>query len=241
MLTPKAKVKSALKTAAARKPGESLAPRKLRIGTTVREKRLETVLVEVFRAHWRSVNAKIIRGVDVARNRAHMFFATNDRECLRVARRYYSPARAAKLATASVDEILRLSAPWLSAARESFFFPEEPSEVRKELRTLIAAEYIALVSSNESEWGCSVSPLPDESAYGDVYELTASGASVGASLTVCKTVAEPFLKSERREAEVGIEKEFFENARDSGDDAPWQVRFLKVTDPRTIDVEIGEV
>jgi hypothetical protein len=221
---------------------------------TPRKKTLETVLAEVFRSHWRAVNAAIVRGVDVARKRAHMFFASNDQACIRVARRYYSPVRAAKLAAASVEEILLLSEPWLSAARVSVFFPDEedPLELRKELRKLVSAEYVALVwrpptfELPQDGWdGCMVFCLPDVSVgYGDVYEITGAGFSVGAGLRVCKSVAEPFLKYERREAEVGIEQEFFENAR--ADDYPdaeeqWQVAFLGVTDRRAIDVDITEV
>lgn len=85
--------------------------------------------------------------------------------------------------------------------------------------------------------------VPASVGYGDVYEITASGLSVGAGLRVCKSVAEPFLKSERREAEVGIEQDFNENARSDGyPDAEhqWQVAFLEVTDRRAIDVDITE-
>jgi hypothetical protein len=90
-----------------------------------------------------------------------------------------------------------------------------------------------------------VFPLPDESViYGDVYEITAAGFSSGSGLRVCKSVAEPFLKSERQEAEIGIEEEFYENAK--SDDYPnaeeyWQLAYLEVTDRRAIDVDITEV
>jgi len=254
MIAKKSKVGSVSRSGMTANQGGSLSTRrKSRSKTAAKYKRLETILGEVFRAHWRTVNAKIDRGVDVARDRARMFFASNDKQCLRLARRYYAPARAAKLASASLHEILRLSEPWLSAARESDSFPKEDEapELRKELRKLVAAEYVALVWNPptfelpQNGWdGCSVFCLPDESVgYGDVYEITASGFSVGSGLRVCKSVAETFLKSERREAEVGIEQEFYENAR--SDDYPdaehqWQVAFLEVTDRRAIDVDITE-
>jgi hypothetical protein len=79
--------------------------------------------------------------------------------------------------------------------------------------------------------------------YGDVYEITASGFSSGAKLRVCKSVAEPFLKSERREAVAGIEQEFYDNARSDGDtdaENQWFVDFVQATDPRAIDVNIWE-
>jgi hypothetical protein len=180
---------------AAKKPGmKRVRKGELARKRTARIKTLETILVEVFRAHWRAVNAAIVRGVDVAQKRAHMFFASNDKACLRIARRYYSPARAAKLAGAAAPEILRLSEPWLSAARESVFFPdeEEPLELRKELRKLVSAEYVALVwrpptfELPQDGWGgCTVFCLPDESVgYGDVYEITGAGFSVVAGLRV---------------------------------------------------------
>ena len=208
---------------------------------------LEAELVKVFRAHWRSVNTRIVRGVDVARQRAHMFFATNDRERLRVAHRYYTPTRAAILSTASDEEILRLSEPWFSAARE-----ELDSCGSLELRQLVAAEYVALVWNDFYVWshefhydripkgGASlVAPLPDESVYyGDVFEIT---QNTGLLLRVCKSVAEPFLKYERRQATAGIVQEFFQNARQSGfEDDEWRVDGSGVNDPRAIDVEIDE-
>ena len=241
MIVSKKKVKSK-KTSAIEPEGRQLLARKSAKEATVKKKRLgpmEAELVEAFRAHWRSINAKIVRGVDVAQNRAHMFFATNDRERLRAARRYYAPARAAKLATASSDEILRLSEPWLSAARE---FLE--SSTYLELRQLVEAEYVALVwRPNYSLFppkgpASLVAPLPDESVvYGDVFEITVGGAI----LRVCKSVAEPFLKSERREAISGIELEFFQNARHSGfEEDEWRVGSFDVADPRAIDMDINE-
>jgi TPR repeat protein len=253
MIAKKSKIVSVSRSGmAANQSGSQSTRLKSRTSATAKKKQLgevEAELVKLFRAHWRSVNAKIVRGVDVARKRAHMFFATNDHECLRLARRYYSPTRAAKLATASDEEILRLSEPWLSAVSAVHESPSSLSSV--ELRPLVAAEYVALVWRNSDypefppkDPALLVAPLPDESVgYGDVYEITASGLSVGSGLRVCKSVAEPFLKSERREAEVGIEQEFYENAR--SDDYPdaehqWQVAFLEVTDRRAIDVDITE-
>lgn len=207
---------------------------------------LEAELVKVFRAHWRSVNAKIKRGTDVAKKRAHMFFATNNTERLRVARRYYAPNRVAKLVTASDDEIMQLSEPWFGAAGEEL---ESQGNL---LSQLVAAEYVALVWSDFYVWSHEyhydripkgaaslVAPLPDESVYyGDVFEIT---QNTGLLLRVCKSVAEPFLKYERREAAAGIEHSFFWNARQSGfNDDEWRLDSSGVNDPRAIDVEINE-
>jgi len=213
--------------------------------TTRKMKSFETVLVEVFRAHWRAINKRIAGGVDIAQKYSDAFFYANPREGLRIARRYYAPARVSRLANASAEEILRLSDAWISPGRE---FIEDCS--RKELRQLVAAEYVALVWDYDSsldfppDGSARVFPLPDVSVvYGDVYEITAGGISIGAKLRVCKSVAEPFLRSERREAIAGIEREFYANAR--SDDYPdaenqWFVDFVQLTDSRAIDVNIWE-
>ena len=202
---------------------------------------LDAELIKLFRSHWRSINAKMGRGVDVAQQRAEMFFASNFRERLRMARRYYAPARAARLSIASDEEILRLSEPWLSAAREELEFGDSVQELRK----LVAAEYVALVWNSDGldgppmEPAKLVAPLPDESVYyGDVFEIT---AGPGVVLRVCKSVAEPFLKSERREATAAIEQEFLENARQSGfEDDYWRLDSSGINDPRAVDMEINE-
>jgi hypothetical protein len=244
MIANKKKVKSGYaRTQATGRAGRQSVPGKSakRPAVTKQLEEVEAELVKLFRAHWRSVNAKIVRGVDVARQRAHMFFGTNDRERLRAARRYYTPTRSAKLATASDDEILRLSEPWFSAAREQL----ERWGYDKELRKLVAAEYVALVWDSydpedlRKEPAGLVAPLPDESAYyGDVFEIT---QRFGLILRVCKSVAEPFFKRERREAAAGIEQEFFDNARQSGYEGDeWRVDSSGVNDPRAVDVEINE-
>jgi hypothetical protein len=243
MIVKKRAADSASRKATAKRQGGSQSAIREPRPRTAKKKQpgeLEAELVKVFRAHWRSVNAKIERGVDVAKDRAHMFFATNDRECLRVARRYYAPGRAAKFATASDDEILRLSEPWFNAARECL-----ESWDYLELRQLVAAEYVALVWDYDGSEGPPdepaglVAPLPDESVYyGDVFEITARPSVI---LRVCKSVSEPFLKYERREATAGIEQEFFQNARQSGyENDEWRVDGSGVNDPRAIDVEINE-
>jgi len=232
---------------AAKLKGRRFVAPKPKAKTSRKEKKFETILVEVFRAHWKAINRRIASGVDIAQKFADAFFFVNPREGLRIARRYYAPVRAARLANASAAEILRLSDAWIGPAHE---FIEESSDMRKQIRQLVAAEYIALVWNYDSSiefppkgfaW---VHPLPDTSViYGDVYEITASGFSTGAKLRVCKSVAEPFLKSERREAMAGIEREFYANAR--SDDYPdaenqWFVDFVQATDMRAIDVNIWE-
>ena len=72
-----------------------------------------------------------------------------------------------------------------------------------------------------------VCPLPNEKVYGDVYEITASGYSSGANLKICKSIAEPFSEAERREAMVGIERDFFQSARAEGEGRnEWRIDWM---------------
>jgi hypothetical protein len=213
--------------------------------------RLERLVAELFRAHWRAVEADITNGVDVPRSRADYFYASARRQRLRLARRYYAPARAAKFANASVVEILHMSEPWLGAFRDQVeYWCHEGRALRKELRQLVAAEYVAVSWLSPDPFGrprqelTSVSPHPDETVvYGDLYEVTASGFSCGSYLRICKSAAEPFRESERIEAMVGIKREFFDNAAENGEPkGAWQINFRESEDPRVIeaDVEPGD-
>ena len=222
-----------------------VADHKIRAKRTTKRGRLEAVLVEVFHAHWQAVTSKINAGDDVAKTRADCIFASTKRAGARFARQYYAPARALKLASAPADEIVRLASTWLDAFSDhADEWMTKPIEIRGELRQLVAAEYVAVSSSNDnsSPLGntASVSPLPNETVpYGDVYEITASGCSTGANLRICKSVAEPFSKAERREAMVGIEREFHENARAGGEDENvWEIDFSEPTDPCVIDMDV---
>jgi hypothetical protein len=120
----------------------------------------------------------------------------------------------------------------------------KPSEIRNELSQLVAAEYVAVSypynNSNPMGEAPTVHPLPNETVpYGDVYEITASGYSSGGNLRVFKSIAEPFSEAERREAMVGIEREFYECARADGEsDNEWQVDFIEPTDPCVIEADI---
>jgi hypothetical protein len=209
--------------------------------------RLERLVAELFRVRWRAVAANLSKGVDVAKARACWFFASGQRGRLRMARRYYAPSRAAKLANASVHEILHLSDAWLSAfrdyaAREGL----EGKTLREEVRQLVAAEYVAVSSDLPDPYGCireestTVNALPTEGVlYDDVYEITASGVSSGARLRICKSVAQPFGESERSETIVGIENDFFANAASDGEpEGAWQINFLDSEDPRVIEADI---
>ena len=215
---------------------------------------IERLVAERFLDNWRSVAADLSAGIDIAKEYAGCFWASGQRERLRMARRYYAPARAAKLAEASVDEILHLSDAWLPAFRR-YADQEELESVdalREELRYLVRAEYVAVtwklpdangrISQESIPW--MVHALPGGALYDDVYELTASGVSCGKRLRICKSVAEPFGESERLETMVGIENDFFSNAASDGEPkGKWQINFRDPGDSRLIeaDVELGPV
>ncbi len=209
--------------------------------------RLQRLVTKLFRDHWRAVNADLTNGINVASNRAHFFYASSRRVRLRLARRYYAPGRVSKRANALDDEILNLLDAWLGAFRNHVDYDlVEGRELRKELRQLVAAEYVAVAWNSPDPFDrplqevTAVSPLPDEPvAYGDVYEITASGYSCGAFLRICKSVAEPFRESERFETMAGIKREFFDNARADGEPkGAWKLNFLESEDPRLIEVNV---
>jgi hypothetical protein len=209
--------------------------------------RRERLVVELFRVHWRAVAADLSKGIDVAKDRARWFFASDQRKRLRLARRYYAPARVAKLADTTADEILHLTDVWLSAFRDYCECNElEGKAVRDELRQLVFAEYVAVSSDLPDPYGfirqesTTVNALPSEGVlYDDVYEITASGVSSGARLVICKSVAEPFGEAERFETTAGIENDFFANAASDGEpEGGWQINFLESEDPRVIAADI---
>jgi hypothetical protein len=217
--------------------------------SATRKELQQRILIQVFRSHWRAVNAKLLRGIDVAQRRTEAFYATHEKERSRIAYRHYAPARVKKLATASDEEILRMTEIWFNASCENPYSSDDPSELRKELRELVIAEYVGLVCEQGAyefpeDGSATASPLPNKSVmYGDIYEMTASGFSSGARLRICKSTGEAFLKSERREAEAGIEREFYENAREDGHEEPdeqWSFSILDNMDQRAIDMDICE-
>jgi len=206
--------------------------------------KLRGLMAELFRAHWQAVQADFSNGIDVAKNRACFFYAGNTRQALRMARRYYTLARATRFADASIDEVLGLSDAWFGAF-QNYVDDDglEGRQLRDELRQLVAAEYVAVSRMLPNACGSSghfVAPLPNETVeYGDVYEITTSGYSRGAYLAVCKSVAEPFLKAERSQVMAGIESEFFENAAADGEpEEEWQINFRETKDPRIIEADI---
>lgn len=207
-------------------------------------KALETLVAELFRKHWQAVSTDLNQGVDVAKERLECFFAGSERERRQRAYRYYDPTRAAKLATASDNEVHRLSRAWLDAFRRYTEYQEiDGWEVRNRLSQLVSAEYIAVSWLSPDPFGrprdevTNVSPLPNVSVlYGDVYEITASGFSCGAQLRICKSVAEPIGPRERIGMMKGIRQEFLDNADEAGETkGEWQIRFRKPKDRRLIE------
>jgi hypothetical protein len=113
------------------------------------------------------------------------------------------------------------------------------------VRSLVRAEYVVVFKSNSTrpgEGAALVCPYPDESVvYGDLYELAASGFSTGGSLRIFKSTAEPFSASERRSAEAGMRRNFYEGADEDGVSAEaWNFELQALRDARSIDVLVGE-
>ena len=199
------------------------------------------------------MEADFASGVDVARQRAHRFFASDSRTRLRMARRYYSPARATKFAQASNNEIVDLCWAWFipfqtSAYRSLIGGPDLASficvSVREQLEQLVAAEYVAMrwgvfdayrpdydldweEIENVDCYACAdLYPLPDlTTELGDVYE-TIVLSETGQYLRVCKSAATPFSEAERAQAMGVIAQQFFLDAVEEGDDPrTWRVDF----------------
>jgi len=195
-------------------------------------------------------------GIDVAKERADFFLARDRHKRLRLARRYYTPARAAKFKVCSTSEIIELCWAWFNPfqlfARRS---RNHLAEIGDQLDVLVGSEYVAMT------WGlledppsydsgtlsidirfpedivgfCSsdppqVFPLPDSASnFGDAFETIVYSYS-GQRLRVCKSVSEPFLPVERDEAMDEIERLFLENADEEGDDPrSWRVNFRRLT------------
>ena len=201
--------------------------------------RIERLVVELFRAHWRAVVADLSKGVDMAKNYEDCFFASSQRKRLRMARRYYAPARAVKLLKLRSTRFCTFQTHGLPRFATTPNATIGGSTLRKELRQLVAAEYVAVSSDLPDSFGLirqegtTVYALPTEGVlYDDVYEITASGVSSGARLWICKSVAEPFDRSERCETMVGIENDFFANAVSDGEPkGAWEINFRRLWGP----------
>jgi hypothetical protein len=207
-------------------------------------KRIERLVVELFGEHWSSLR----KNATIAMERERFFFSTNERGRIQMAQRYYAPDRVRRLAQASSVDVLRLCAPWLGPFCEyalSWYLTGR--ELRKEIKKLVRAEYVAVSELSPDPFGRppdelrSVHPLPDESVlYGDIYEITASGFSEGSYLRLYKSVAKPFGKTERKQTIGGLVRDFLENAKDSGEEEDaWVITFREPADSRVIEMDVS--
>ncbi len=219
-------------------------------------RKVETLLVDIFRAHWAAIYEIYSGGGDAAKARADDCLASDRRACLRIARRYYSPERAARFAIASKSEIIGLCWPWFDPFQVFVYGNDtDMDEIANQVKELVASPYVAmtwdLVVDNAIYClGCSpdpssamefaesleycdppyVYPLPHlTTVCGDVYEAIVY-SYCGQRLRVCKSVADPFLPNERVHAMDRIESDFLQNAIEEGDDPrTWLVRFRRPT------------
>jgi len=208
-----------------------------------RAKKIEKLLAERFRAHWKAVETDLGNGVDVAKQRAWFFLASDSRTSQRMARRYYTPARATKFANSSIEEVVTLCWAWFIPFQ--MYAHRSGSSLRElgdQLGQLVAAEYVAMTwglfdALPEYDWDPSSPEFVEASSHydcpdlyylhpeGEVYESIVMQES-GHYLRICKSVAEPFLKAERDLAMAEIEFQFFANAEGEGDDPRcWRVDF----------------
>ena len=70
----------------------------------------------------------------------------------------------------------------------------------------------------------------EEVVYGDLYEMSAAGVSVGATIYLCKATGEPFAPRDMRATVLGMRKEFYENAADAGDEESWNFNWIEARD-----------
>lgn len=199
-------------------------------------KKIEKLLALSFRARWNAIEVDLAKGVNVAKARAPFFLANDSRARLRIARRYYAPARAKQFANASIGEIVKLCWAWFIPFQIYAHNSEgELRELGEQLRPLVAAEYVAMtwglfdVRGEDWNWDPSEPFSIDElSCYAspefcplhsecDAYEIIAVGGS-GNYLRICKSVPEPFHKAERIRAMDKIEGQFLSNAAAEGAD-----------------------
>jgi hypothetical protein len=232
---------------AIRRPGKSRTYRAL-----AKCKKIENLLAEHFRARWKDVEADFANGTDVAKARADAFLGSDIRTRLRIARRYYNPARATKFAHSSTREIVELCWAWFCPF-QAFAYQSRNNlfEISDQLEELVGSEYVAMTwelwedplyftvydpsfpEYIEELSGCDsphVYPLPDLiTEYGDVFEGIVYSYG-GERLRVCKSVVEPFLPAERVETMNEIEQRFLYNASEEGDDPrSWMVNFRCLT------------
>ena len=219
----------------------------------VKAEKIEHLLADRFRARWKAVEADFANGIDVAEARARFFLASDGRTRLRIARRYYNPARATKFANSSISEVVELCWAWFTPFQLcAYNSGDELPEIGDHLEELVGSEYVAMtwglystVPSYDAyvdpsfpeivEEVCCydsphVYPLPNlTTRIGDVYEAIVY-SYFGERLRVCKSVSEPFLEAERDAAMDEIEQHFLHNASEEGDDPrTWRVNFRCLT------------
>lgn len=218
--------------------------------------KVEEILGNLFRARWKAVAAELAKGIDVAKARAPYFLSSDSLARLRAARRHYTLTRAREFANLSNAEIAVRCWAWVNPFQVfAHHSGNDLAEIEAQLETLVASEYVAMTwglfdnfpgyTESTEEFDpefpqfldefCSlhpphVYPLPDlTTECGDVYEAIVYSYQ-GERLRVCKSISEPFLAAERADAMDEIERGFFDNAREEGDDPrDWSVKFRRLT------------
>ena len=178
--------------------------------------------------YWRSLMRAVRAGKDLASEHEGRFLAGSKKSRTRLARDFYSKAHLAKLVALTRAQVVDRLTPWLESAIDAAleWESDEPAKQRRFLTRLVRSQHVVRVEHHDGG-----SPIVDghpneEALYGDLYELSASGASVGGIIYLYKATGEPFAPVDRRITVNGMRREFYVNAASDGDAESWDFTWL---------------
>lgn len=190
--------------------------------------RLRQQTASAAQAYWRSLLRRVRGGRDLAAQREEWFLAGSSSSRVRLAREFYGRAHLKRLAALNRSEVLTLLCPWPDAAIEAVleWGDDEPKARHRALARLVKSQYVVRVESHGGGTP-TVEPYPSEALYGDLYELSASGFSVGGIIYLYKATGEAFNARERRTTFSGMRQDFYVNAASDGvEESGWAFKWL---------------
>lgn len=201
--------------------------------------------------HWRSLLRRVRARRPLAAKYESRILAGSHRSRARVAREFYSASHLAALAALSRDAVIDQLSVWLEDAIDAALEGCSPEDIltQKERREqedfigkLVRSHYVVKVEHYQPIGGPLVEGYPDEKvAYSDLYEMSASGVSIGGTMSLCKATGEPFSRRDSRTTFFGMEKEFQGNAAGDGDDDVWMFERIEDSgDDRVIRVTVKQ-
>lgn len=207
--------------------------------------RLRNHAAAVALKHWRSLLRQVRAGKDLASQHQWRLLAGSERSRARLAREFYSEAHLAKLVALSKKDVVDRMSPWIESAIDSTL--EWGSDGLREhehfLGRMAKSQYVVRVEHHGGYGMTIVDGQPNEEvAYGDLYEMSAAGFSVGGTIYLCKATGEPFTPRDMRATFLGMKDEFYANADDAGDDEDgWNFEWIEVQDnDRVLVVSVDE-